>query len=67
MTEIQTNRKLAQRAKLITRLAKWQELKRQIDWDLRQPVNRGNQYSKLFEKSRLLGYKIEELEEKLNQ
>jgi 16S rRNA U1498 N3-methylase RsmE len=56
-----------QREEILAKITKYNQKKLQIDYDLRQPIDRGNQYSKMFKKSQELGYKIEELTEKLLQ
>jgi hypothetical protein len=54
-----------QKIKLHNRIRKYTDEVARIDWELRQPVNRGSMYTKMFNKARLLEFKIEELKEKL--
>ena len=55
----------AQKAKLTERIEKYKKKLAQLNWDLRQPVNRGNLYSRMFNKARDLEWKIDEIEDKI--
>jgi sulfur transfer protein SufE len=66
MTEIQTNRKLALKAKLKNRLEKYRIQKKDLDDNLKS-LSFHKSWQNRYKKSLILGEKIQELEEKLNQ